>query len=140
MMAGRTPKISDKDRRRRHAGSLITTRGEAARGRANFITGEAPIRTGKTTVGQAGATHSIPAQAVNHRYAALKGMGYATGQFAKNHLCEQKRISARRARLRRILATCITSTRGDPGILLIRGAAETPSVRAIWSILMRPCR
>jgi len=33
-------------------------------GRANFITGELPIRTGMTTVGQAGAPTGIPAQAV----------------------------------------------------------------------------
>src|SRR5262245_58384220 len=32
-------------------------------GRANFITGELPIRTGLTTVGQAGADIGIPAQA-----------------------------------------------------------------------------
>jgi arylsulfatase A-like enzyme len=54
-------------------------------GRANFITGELPIRTGMTTVGQAG----------RHRHAGRGGarlpprssrMGYATGQFGKNHL------------------------------------------------------
>jgi arylsulfatase A-like enzyme len=32
-------------------------------GRANFITGELPIRTGLTTVGQAGADVGMPAQA-----------------------------------------------------------------------------
>src|SRR5581483_69047 len=32
-------------------------------GRANFITGELPIRTGLTTVGQAGADVGIPAEA-----------------------------------------------------------------------------
>ena len=32
-------------------------------GRANFITGEIPIRTGLTTVGQAGADVGIPAEA-----------------------------------------------------------------------------
>ena len=54
-------------------------------GRANFITGELPIRTGLTTVGQAGAEVGIPAQAVTVA-TALKAMGYATGQFGKNHL------------------------------------------------------
>jgi arylsulfatase A-like enzyme len=54
-------------------------------GRANFITGELPIRTGMTTVGQAGSPIGIPAQAVTIA-TALKGMGYATGQFGKNHL------------------------------------------------------
>ena len=33
-------------------------------GRANFITGELPIRTGMTTVGQAGAETGLPAEAV----------------------------------------------------------------------------
>lgn len=54
-------------------------------GRANFITGQLPIRTGLTTVGQAGADVGIPAQACTIA-SVLKSMGYATGQFGKNHL------------------------------------------------------
>jgi arylsulfatase A-like enzyme len=54
-------------------------------GRANFITGELPIRTGLTTVGQAGAELGIPAQAVTLA-TVLKSMGYVTAQFGKNHL------------------------------------------------------
>ncbi len=54
-------------------------------GRANFITGELPIRTGLTTVGQAGAELGIPAQAPTIA-SALKPLGYVTGQFGKNHL------------------------------------------------------
>ncbi|AOB33972.1 arylsulfatase [Bordetella sp. H567] len=54
-------------------------------GRANFITGELPIRTGLTTVGQAGSPLGIPAEAATIA-TALKSMGYATGQFGKNHL------------------------------------------------------
>ncbi len=54
-------------------------------GRANFITGELPIRTGMTTVGQAGSPIGIPMQAVTIA-TVLKSMGYATGQFGKNHL------------------------------------------------------
>ncbi len=54
-------------------------------GRANFITGELPIRTGLTTVGQAGADVGLPAQAVTLA-TVLKAQGYATGQFGKNHL------------------------------------------------------
>src|SRR6185312_5928104 len=54
-------------------------------GRANFITGELPIRTGLTTVGQAGADVGLPAQAPTIAM-ALKAMGYTTGQFGKNHL------------------------------------------------------
>ena len=54
-------------------------------GRANFITGELPIRTGLTTVGQAGSPIGIPKEAVTIA-TTLKSMGYATGQFGKNHL------------------------------------------------------
>jgi arylsulfatase A-like enzyme len=54
-------------------------------GRANFITGELPIRTGLTTVGQAGADVGMPAAAVTLA-TVLKAQGYTTGQFGKNHL------------------------------------------------------
>jgi len=54
-------------------------------GRANFITGEIPLRTGMTTVGQAGADVGIPDQAVTLA-TVLKSLGYETGQFGKNHL------------------------------------------------------
>ncbi len=54
-------------------------------GRANFITGELPIRTGLTTVGLAGADVGMPDQAVTLA-TVLKSLGYETGQFGKNHL------------------------------------------------------
>src|SRR5712692_5149101 len=54
-------------------------------GRANFITGELPIRTGLTTVGQAGSPIGMPAEAPTTA-TVLKTLGYATGQFGKNHL------------------------------------------------------
>jgi arylsulfatase A-like enzyme len=54
-------------------------------GRANFITGQIPLRTGLTTVGQAGADVGMPDQSVTTAL-ILKSMGYATGQFGKNHL------------------------------------------------------
>src|SRR6059036_903006 len=54
-------------------------------GRANFITGELPIRTGLTTVGQAGSKLGMPDEAPTIA-TVLKSMGYATGQFGKNHL------------------------------------------------------
>ncbi|TYL93966.1 arylsulfatase [Bradyrhizobium rifense] len=84
MMAGRTPNLD----KIAAEGMLFTdyyAEASCTAGRANFITGELPIRTGMTTVGQAGAAIGIPAQAVTIA-AALKGMGYATGQFGKNHL------------------------------------------------------
>jgi arylsulfatase A-like enzyme len=54
-------------------------------GRANFITGELPIRTGLTTVGMAGADVGMPEQAVTVA-TVLKSLGYETAQFGKNHL------------------------------------------------------
>ena len=54
-------------------------------GRANFITGELPIRTGLTTVGQAGSPIGMPDEAPTIA-TVLKSIGYATGQFGKNHL------------------------------------------------------
>ncbi|ABY28941.1 arylsulfatase [Methylorubrum extorquens] len=84
MMAGRTPHIDQLAAE----GMLFTdyyAEASCTAGRAAFITGELPIRTGMTTVGQAGAAIGIPAEAVTIA-TALKGMGYATGQFGKNHL------------------------------------------------------
>jgi arylsulfatase len=43
-------------------------------GRANFITGQLPIRTGITTVGQADAKIGIPAEAITIA-TILKSMG-----------------------------------------------------------------
>src|ERR1700687_3768276 len=51
-------------------------------GRANFITGELPLRTGLTTGGHAGADVGIPKEACTIA-TALKAMGYRTGQFGK---------------------------------------------------------
>jgi arylsulfatase len=84
MMAGRTPNI-DKLAAEGMRFTDYYAEASCTAGRANFITGELPIRTGMTTVGQAGAPIGIPAQAVTIA-SALKAMGYATGQFGKNHL------------------------------------------------------
>jgi arylsulfatase A-like enzyme len=54
-------------------------------GRAQFITGQLPIRTGLTTVGQAGADVGMPAESPTLA-TVLKNQGYVTGQFGKNHL------------------------------------------------------
>jgi arylsulfatase len=84
MMAGKTPNLDKLAKE----GMLFTdyyAEASCTAGRANFITGELPIRTGMTTVGQAGAKIGIPAEAVTIA-TVLKSMGYATGQFGKNHL------------------------------------------------------
>ena len=84
MMAGRTPNL-DKMAAEGMRFTDYYAEASCTAGRANFITGELPIRTGMTTVGQAGADIGIPDQAVTIA-TALKDMGYATGQFGKNHL------------------------------------------------------
>jgi len=54
-------------------------------GRSSFITGQATLRTGLSKVGLPGAT--IGLQAKDATLAELlKPLGYATGQFGKNHL------------------------------------------------------
>jgi len=84
IMAGRTPNL---DQLASEGMRFTDYYAEASctAGRANFITGELPIRTGLTTVGQAGSPIGIPDEAPTIA-TALKAMGYATGQFGKNHL------------------------------------------------------
>ncbi|MDR7099019.1 arylsulfatase A-like enzyme [Lysobacter niabensis] len=54
-------------------------------GRAAFITGQSPIRTGLTKVGLPGATLGLGPDDPSVAQ-VLKTFGYATGQFGKNHL------------------------------------------------------
>lgn len=84
IMSGKTPNLD----RLAKEGMLFTdyyAEASCTAGRANFITGELPIRTGLTTVGQAGADVGIPKEACTIA-TALKEQGYATAQFGKNHL------------------------------------------------------
>lgn len=89
MMAGKTPNLD----KLAAEGIMFTdyyAEASCTAGRANFITGELPIRTGLTTVGQAGASIGLPDQAPTIA-TALKSLGYATGQFGKNHLGDLNR-------------------------------------------------
>ncbi|SET48352.1 arylsulfatase [Thalassotalea agarivorans] len=54
-------------------------------GRSTFITGQAGLRTGMTKVGLPGAKEGIQDRDVTIAE-VLRDMGYATGQFGKNHL------------------------------------------------------
>ena len=54
-------------------------------GRAAFITGQSPIRTGLTKVGLPGADIGLRPEDPSVAE-VLKPLGYATGQFGKNHL------------------------------------------------------
>ena len=77
MMSGKTPNLD----KLASEGMLFTdyyAEASCTAGRANFITGELPLRTGLTTVGQAGADVGILAEAVTLA-TALKTQGYNTG-------------------------------------------------------------
>ena len=54
-------------------------------GRASFITGQNPVRTGLTKVGMPGSTLGLQAEDATIAE-LLKPLGYTTGQFGKNHL------------------------------------------------------
>jgi len=84
LMAGKTPHID----KLAAEGAIFTdfyAEASCTAGRSAFVTGELPIRTGLATVGQAGATIGMP-DAAPTIATVLKDMGYATGQFGKNHL------------------------------------------------------
>ncbi|QDT61147.1 Arylsulfatase precursor [Stieleria bergensis] len=57
-------------------------------GRASFILGQHPFRTGLLTIGMPGSDHGIPDWTPTIAD-LLKDHGYATGQFGKNHLGDQ---------------------------------------------------
>ena len=84
MMGYKTPNI---DRIARE-GALFTDwygQQSCTAGRAAFITGQSPIRTGLTKVGLPGAQEGL--QQKDPTIAELlKPLGYAIGQFGKNHL------------------------------------------------------
>ena len=84
MMGYRTPNID----RIAKEGAIFTDaygQNSCTAGRASFILGQEPFRTGLLTIGMPGDPHGIqdwmPTIAT-----ALKVQGYATGQFGKNHL------------------------------------------------------
>jgi arylsulfatase A-like enzyme len=84
VMGYRTPNI---DRIAREGAMFTDFYGQQSctAGRAAFITGQSPIRTGLTKVGMPGATLGLSADDPTVGQ-IMKGFGYATGQFGKNHL------------------------------------------------------
>jgi arylsulfatase A-like enzyme len=83
-LMGQTPNID----RLANEGMLFTdhySHPTCTPGRAAFITGQMPIRTGLTTVGMAGSPIGLDARDPTLAE-LLKARGYATGQFGKNHL------------------------------------------------------
>ena len=84
MMGYQTPNLD----RIANEGALFTDwygQQSCTAGRAALITGQSPIRTGLTKVGLPGAPEGM--QVEDPTLAGLlKGHGYMTGQFGKNHL------------------------------------------------------
>jgi arylsulfatase len=71
-----------------HEGAIFTdyySQQSCTAGRAAFITGQSPIRTGLTKVGLPGAKEGLSAKDPTIAE-LLKPQGYMTGQFGKNHL------------------------------------------------------
>jgi len=84
MMGYRTPNID----RIAHEGAIFTdlyAQQSCTAGRAAFITGQSPFRTGLLKVGLPGAKEGLSEKDPTLAE-LLKPYGYATGQFGKNHL------------------------------------------------------
>ena len=84
MMGYRTPNID----RIANEGAIFTDyygQQSCTAGRAAFITGQSPMRTGLLKVGLPGAKEGLSAKDPTLAE-LLKPQGYATGQFGKNHL------------------------------------------------------
>ncbi|MCU0985738.1 MAG: arylsulfatase [Acetobacteraceae bacterium] len=84
MMGYQTPNI---DRIAREGAMFTDAYGEnsCTAGRSAFITGQSPVRTGLSKVGLPGAAEGMRAEDPTIAV-LLKSLGYATGQFGKNHL------------------------------------------------------
>ncbi len=84
MMGYRTPNIDSIAKE----GALFTDwygQQSCTAGRAAFVTGQSPIRTGLTKVGLPGAPEGMKKEDPTIA-TLLKAQGYMTGQFGKNHL------------------------------------------------------
>ena len=84
MMGYKTPSIDSIAQR----GAMFTDwygQQSCTAGRAAFLTGQSPIRTGLTKVGLPGAPEGLKREDPTLAE-LLKPLGYATGQFGKNHL------------------------------------------------------
>mgnify|MGYP003336109479 CR=1 FL=1 len=87
IMGYRTPNID----RIVKEGALFTdaySQQSCTAGRASFILGQHPFRTGLLTIGMPGSPHGIPDWTPTTAD-LLKEQGYTTGQFGKNHLGDQ---------------------------------------------------
>ena len=105
-------------------------------GRASFITGQSGLRTGLTKVGLPGAALGL--QKEDPTIAELlKAVGYATGQFGKNHLGDRNEYLPPSTALMNSTATCTTSmprkSRRTPTIRKTRPFAPNSAHVACWT-------
>jgi len=87
LMGYRTPNI---DRIAKEGAFFTDSYGQQSctAGRASFILGQEPFRTGLLTIGMPGDPHGIPPWTPTIAD-VMKELGYATAQFGKNHLGDQ---------------------------------------------------
>ena len=116
IMSGKTPNLD----KLASEGMMFTdyyAEASCTAGRASFITGEIPLRTGLTTVGQAGADVGMPAQGRDHRRRPQdRGLRHRPVRQEPSRRSEQ--IPADAARLRRVLRLPLPPRR-DVGPLLV---------------------
>ena len=90
MMGYRTPNIDSIARE----GAMFTDwygQQSCTAGRAAFVTGQSPIRTGLTKVGLPGAPEGMQKEDPTIA-TVLRAQGYRTGQFGKNHLGDREEM------------------------------------------------
>ena len=92
-------------------------------GRSSFITGQSVYRTGLSKVGVPGADVGLQAEDVTIAE-LLKPLGYATGQFGKNHLGDLNKYLPDGPRVRRVLRQPLPPQRRGGA-----GAARTGRLR-----------
>ena len=97
-------------------------------GRSSFITGQSVYRTGLSKVGIPGAPVGLHAEDPTIAE-LLKPLGYATGQFGKNHLGDLNEYLPDRPRLRRVLRQPLPPQRRGGA-----GAPELPADRRVPAV------
>ncbi len=128
MMGYRTPNID----RIANEGAIFTdyyAQQSCTAGRAAFITGQSPIRTGLLKVGLPSAQEGLSDKGPDARRAA-QAAGLRDRPVRQEPSRRPQRIPADRARLRRVLRQSLSPQRrrgaGEPGLSEGRGLSEFP--------------
>ena len=134
MMGYKTPNI---DRIANEGMTFTDCYGEQSctAGRAAFIMGQSVFRSGLSKVGLPGAEQGMRAEDPTIAE-LLKPLGYATGQFGKNHLGDRdEHLPTYDARVRRVLRQPLPSERrGGTGTARLPGRIGIPQLpEELWS-------